>query len=160
MIDISQLETFVSELDAAQTQIKFMIAEILDDAGEEFLDLVQNEITNAGNVDTRVLLSSFSKGSGYGVYELDIGELTLTVGTNVEYAQWVNDGHSQQPGRFIPGFWQGGRFIYQPGASTGMVLKASFVEGSHFFDSAERDMENRFPRIISDAMETLLGSLF
>ena len=160
MIDTSQLEAFVSRIESAHTQIKPKLAEVLDDAGEEFLDLVQDGIMKAGNVDTRTLLSSFSKGSGYGVYELDVGGLVLTVGTNVEYAEYVNDGHRQKVGRFIPGFWQGSHFIYNPGASTGMVLKASFVEGSHFFDNAKKEMESQFPRMISDAVETLLGSLF
>ena len=51
-----------------------------------------------------------------------------------EYAPWVNEGHDQQPGRFIPGEWKGDRFIYDPDAKTGMVLKKSHVEGLHFLE--------------------------
>ena len=54
--------------------------------------------------------------------------------SEIEYAPWVNDGHSQQPGRFIPGQWDGNRFKYQPGAKTGMVLKKSYVKGLHFME--------------------------
>ena len=55
--------------------------------------------------------------------------------SQLEYAKWVNEGHSQEPGRFIPGEWNGNKFDYKPGAKTGMVLKASFVEGLHFMEA-------------------------
>ena len=147
MIDVSQLESFASKMKQAATGLKPFMGEVLDDAGEEFLDIVQDEIMSAGNVDTRLLLSSFKKGSGNGVYELDLGALTLTVGTRVEYAKWVNKGHSQKPGRFVPGVWSGDRFVYIPGAKTGMVLKASMVKGSHFFDKSVEVLRRMFPKM-------------
>ena len=40
------------------------------------------------------------------------------------YATYVNDGHRQRPGRFIPGYWVSTRrFVYDPASSTGMVLR-------------------------------------
>ena len=109
-------------------------------------------------MDTRLLLSSFSKGSGNGIYELDMGGLTLTIGTNIEYAKWVNDGHGQQPGRFIPGVWSGSRFTYIPGAKTGMVLKASYVSGSHFFDKSVQALESMFPDMVDRAFRLRFAS--
>lgn len=160
MVDTSELDSYVSRLEAAIPQIKPKLARTLDYAGQDFLDLVQQQIEAAGNVDTRTLLSSFSKGAGNGIYHLDEGGLTLEIGTRVEYARWVNDGHRQRPGRFIPGVWSGDRFIYTPGASTGMVLKASFVEGSHYFDHAEAAFEAMFPDLIREQVDTLLHSIF
>ena len=52
------------------------------------------------------------------------------------YAGYVNYGHSQQPGRFIPGSWSGGKFRYNPKSKTGMVLKASHVSGQHFVEKS------------------------
>lgn len=57
----------------------------------------------------------------------------------VKYATWVNDGHRQEPGRFIPGYWEGTRFRYQPYTSPnykggGMVLKRSWVKGRFFVE--------------------------
>lgn len=147
MIDVSQLESFAFKMEQAASGLKPFMGEVLDDVGEEFLDIVQDEIMSAGNVDTRLLLSSFSKGSGNGVYELDLGALTLTVGTRVEYAKWVNKGHSQKPGRFVPGVWSGDRFVYIPGAKTGMVLRASTVKGSHFFDKSVEILRRMFPEM-------------
>lgn len=137
MIETAELDMFAAKLERAAAELKPFAAQVLQDEGEDFLNLVQDAIMSAGNVDTRLLLSSFSKGSGNGIWNLDMGGLTLQIGTNVEYAKWVNDGHRQKPGRFVPGTFNGnGVFRYAPGAKTGMVLKASYVAGSHFFDKA------------------------
>lgn len=160
MIDVSQLEALASKMEAAANGLKPYMGEVLDDAGEEFLDICQKAIMAAKNVDTRLLLSSFSKGAGYNIYELDLGALTLTVGTRVEYAKWVNKGHGQQPGRFIPGTWSGSKFVYTPGAKTGMVLKASYVKGSHFFDKSVEVIRRMFPEMAKEHFEQYLARYF
>ena len=53
-----------------------------------------------------------------------------------KYAGYVNYGHPQQPGRFIPGTWQGDKFRYNPKAKTGMVLKKSHVKGKKFVEAS------------------------
>ena len=60
------------------------------------------------------------------------------------YAGWVNYGHPQRPGRFIPGKWVDDKFRYNPKAKTGMVLKASHVSGKHF---VEASIQATTPRI-------------
>lgn len=52
-----------------------------------------------------------------------------------EYATWVNDGHKQRPGRFVPGIWLGAkRFVYIKGYPRGMVLKKDWVQGRFFVE--------------------------
>lgn len=161
MIDTSELEQFAEKLSRAAAELKPFAAEVLQDEGEDFLDIVQDAIMSAGNVDTRLLLSSFSKGSGNGVWNLDPVGLTLEISTSVEYARWVNDGHSQRPGRFIPGNFDGnGTFRYVPGASTGMVLKKSHVEGSHFFDKAVEAFGGYWGETVKAAFEAWLAQYF
>ena len=82
------------------------------------------------------------------------------IGTNVEYAKWVNDGHRQQPGRFIPGYWEGNHFRYSPGAKSGMVLKASFVAGSHYFDRSVQIFERMFPEMMDKSFEQFFRRYF
>lgn len=65
----------------------------------------------------------------------------------IEYATWVNDGHRQTPGRFIPGYWEGTRFHYQPHTSPnyqggGMVLKKSWVMGKFFVEKGIISLNN------------------
>ena len=60
----------------------------------------------------------------------------VVIRSPAKYAGYVNYGHSQQPGRFIPGTWQGDKFRYNPKAKTGMVLKKSHVSGKHFVEAS------------------------
>lgn len=160
MIDVSQLEAFATQCEAAIADLKPYAGEVLKEAGEEFLDIVQEVIQSEGNVDMGKLLASFTKGGAGNIWELDLGGLVLTVGTNVEYAKWVNDGHKQTPGRFVPGFWEGDHFRYSPGASSGMVLKASFVMGSHYFDKSVQVFAKVFPEMATSAFEQFFRRYF
>ena len=58
------------------------------------------------------------------------------------YAVWVNDGHKQRPGRFIPGYWEGSHFRYDPNANEGMVLKKPWVQGRFFVEKSILQLEN------------------
>ena len=68
----------------------------------------------------------------------------------MKYARWVNDGHKQRPGRFIPGYWEGKHFRYDPTATGGMVLKKPWVQGRFFVEKSLLQLENgrQFEQII------------
>lgn len=160
MIDVSELEQFVRACEAASADFKPYMGRTLEEIGEKFLDIVQGAIESAGNVDTKTLLSSFTKGGAGNIWQLNTGGLTLTIGTNVRYAKWVNDGHHQQPGRFIPGVLKGDHFVYTPGAKSGIVLKATFVPGSHFFDKSVRILKKLLPQMENRALENFFHRYF
>ena len=74
--------------------------------------------------------------------EENAGEVSVIAGgtmggRKVDYAAAVEFGHRQTPGRFVPGYWVGDKFIYQKGAKTGMVLKKSFIPGAHYMQRAK-----------------------
>lgn len=58
----------------------------------------------------------------------------VTLFNRALYAMWVNDGHKQRPGRFIPGYWEGKHFRYDRNADGGMVLKKPWVKGKFFVE--------------------------
>lgn len=60
---------------------------------------------------------------------------------SMKYAVWVNDGHRQRPGRFIPGYWVGNHFRYDPNANGGMVLKKPWVKGRFFVEISIAQIE-------------------
>lgn len=137
--DTVELENFVKRLGtAAQGDFKRALNKFLEGLGIEFLRILQDAIVRRNVLDYRLLLHSFQKGDGENVWTLDENGLTLEVGTNVEYAKFVNDGHWTNPKgierRFVPGHWEKANgkdhFIYTPGEKTGMVLKMKWVEGS------------------------------
>lgn len=68
--------------------------------------------------------------------------LEVLLVNRTEYATWVNDGHRQRPGRFIPGHFIGNRFYYDPTAEGGMVLKQPFVKGRFFVEKGVIEMGN------------------
>lgn len=161
-IDVTDLVKFNEKLrQAAGGDLKREFAEFLDGVGFEMLRVIEDEIIRLQVVDTRLLLNSFHRGGQGNIYELNEDDLSLEIGTNVQYAQWVNDGHKQKPGRFIPGTWTGdGKFRYDPGADTGMVLKASWVEGKHYMEHSIAIMEKLFPKLVETKLAQWLEDYF
>lgn len=160
-IDMSEFKEFFGSLErAAKGEFRKELELFLEGLGNEFLRILQDEIVRKKVMDTRLLLASFQKGSEENVWELTDGGLTLEVGTNVEYAKWVENGHKQQPGRFIPGYWEGDRFIYDPKADGGMVLKQKEVKGKHYFDSALRILNKIYPKLLEAKLQEWLDRYF
>lgn len=164
-IDISEMRNFVERMrKAGKGDLRKELAEFLDGLGMEFLRIVQDLIIDRNATDTRNLLSSFEHDAENGIYKLSEGNLTLEVGTNVEYASYVNNGHWLNPKgvetRFVPGHWDGERFIYEPGAKTGMLLCQKWVEGSHYWDDAINMLEKNAPEFMEAKIQQWLQSYF
>lgn len=136
----------------------------LDALGVEFLRVVENEIIRRDVTDSRLLLHSFTKGDANNFWEISDGGLTLEVGTHVDYASYVNDGHWTNPKgvemRFVPGVWNGDKFEYMPGSKTGMILKQKWVEGSHYWNSAMFIWEKMFPELVEAKLQQWFDRYF
>ena len=115
-------------------------------------------------MDSRQLLASFEKGGDGNVWSIEEGGLVLEVGTSVEYAGYVNDGHwTNTKGverRFVPGYWQGDRFIYDPAAKGGMMLKQHWVEGKHYWESALRILDRIYPELLEAKLQDWIDRYF
>ena len=140
------------------------IGEWFEALGFDFLDVVQREIIRLQIVDTRLLLNSFQKGGKDNVFEASSGGLVLEVGTNVEYARFVNDGHYLNPQgvstRFVPGDFQGSRFVYRRGASTGIVLRQRFIPGRHYWERANTIFRRIFDASLDNRIQEWLNEFF
>lgn len=79
---------------------------------------------------------------------------------SMEYASYVEYGHRQQPGRFVPGYWQGNEFIYDPDSNTGMVLKVSWVKGRFMLTKAEQMVDSKKEKIIEKMLLEKLNEVF
>ena len=165
VFDLKNYSAFFSRLrKAARGDFKQEMTKFLEGMGAEFLRVLEDEIIRRKVIDSRLLLASFHKDGEGNVWETGDGGLTLEVGTNIEYAAYVNDGHWTNPKgvevRFVPGRWEGDRFVYEPGAKTGMVLKQHWVEGSHYWESALRIIEKIFPELIEKRLQAWLDTYF
>lgn len=138
---------------AGEGQLEKEIPIWLDALGIELIDLIQKEVISLQVVDTRKLLQSFAKGSEGNVWRYSDGGLTLEVGTALHYARYVNNGHWLNPKgvseRFVPGEWNGDRFVYIPGAKTGMVLKQKYVDPRPYWDNAMGAFKEIFPQYVN-----------
>ena len=163
--DMSEFRKFFSRMEkAAKGDFKKELELFLDGLGNEFLRILQDEIVRLQVLDSRQLLASFEKGAKGNVWELTDGGLTLEVGTNVNYASYVNDGHwTNKNGverRWVPGRWQGDRFIYDKSAETGMLLKHHWVEGKHYWESAMRILGQIFPDMMEKKLQEWIDRYF
>lgn len=164
-IDVTELREFFRKMEkAGGGDFKREMQTFLVGIGDEFLRIVQDEIIRRKVVDTRLLLHSFTKGADNNIWKLSNGNLTLEVGTNVEYASYVNDGHWTNPkgvkARWVPGSWNGSKFTYSPGAKTGMLLKQQWITGKHYWEGAIRILEQMFPKLLEAKMNQWLNSYF
>lgn len=71
---------------------------------------------------------------------------TVTLTNPVEYASYVEYGHRQQPGRYVP--------------AINARLKKSWVEGRFFMTRSELEAEAEFPKIIEKRVEQELRRIF
>lgn len=165
--EIDGLTEFIASIDkAANGDLEKQLKSWLEAMGMEFLDLIQDEIIRTGSVDTRRLLNSFEKGDRENYWSISDGGLTLDVGTNVDYATYVNDGHftidpsKGKDRRWVPGYWDGDRFVYMPGHDEGMLLKFTWVDGTGYWDSALAIFDRIFERGLDRLLQEWIDDTF
>lgn len=64
----------------------------------------------------------------------------------VRYASFVEYGHRQKPGRYVP--------------AIGKRLKNSFVEGQYMLTLSEKELQSQAPKIIQNKLEAFLREVF
>lgn len=69
----------------------------------------------------------------------------VTVENQTPYASYVEEGHRQTPGRFVP--------------AIGKRLKAPWVEGNHALRISEGNLEQVLPGVLKRKLETLLRTV-
>jgi hypothetical protein len=167
-LKIQGLDKFLEEMKkAASGGLKKEFALWLEGIGMEFLDLIQGEIIRTETVDTRRLLNSFNRGNSENIWTITKDGLSLEVGTNLSYASFVNDGHftidpkKNLDRRWVPGRWKVNRFEYDPDEKeSGMLLKFTWVEGTHYWDNALAIFEKMFEKSLERRLQEWLDTTF
>nr|DAP07806.1 MAG TPA: type I neck protein [Caudoviricetes sp.] len=95
---------------------------------------------------------------GGATYEIEISN-------SMEYSSYVEHGHRQKPGKFIPGYWDGNKFIYvekakEKGFKGGMVLRVSWVKGRFMLTKAEQMVDSKKEQIIEKMLLEKLNEVF
>lgn len=88
------------------------------------------------------------------IVEQKRSSFTVTLVNRSGYAPYVNDGHRQRPGRFIPGNWVDDKhFQYDPKAEGGMVLRKPFVKGVFFVEKSVLATEEKVDSILNKELK-------
>lgn len=164
-MDMEEFREFFKRVErAAKGDFKKELELFLEGLGNEFLRILQDEIVRRKVMDSRQLLASFERGNDGNVWRIEEGGLVLEVGTSVNYAAYVNDGHwTNTKGvekRFVPGYFRGDRFIYDPSAKGGITLTQHWVEGKHYWESALRILDKIYPEFLETRLQDWLDSYF
>lgn len=165
MLEADEMKEFFEKCRRAGNGVfKRELSLFLEGISLEFLRIIEDEIIRLKVMDTRLLLNSFHKGEDENVWRLSDSGLTLEVGTNVEYASYVNDSHwtckKGEKMRFVPGYWSGNRFIYDSSAKSGMMLKQNWVKGAHYWESGLRILDKMLPGLIEAKLQQWINSYF
>lgn len=104
--------------------------------------------TNA--IDTGRLWNSLSRGAAGNIWTFNgsTGKFTLCVGSSVKYAKYINDGYTATR-HWVPGVIDGkGKFIYQKGAKTGIMVSSHTYKGVKYFDIGFDEMKKEAPEVV------------
>lgn len=136
--DIHELTEFGNRLVDVENFDKFM-----EKATQEIAKKLHKMLFTNTPVDFGTLQAGWKTDENYSyMVEKHPDGYEVTLFNRTLYALWVNDGHKQRPGRFIPGYWEGRHFRYDPNANEGMVLKKPWVQGRFFVEKSILQLEN------------------
>lgn len=85
-----------------------------------------------------------------GEYEVEVYSSELA-----PHALWVEEGHAQHK-RWVPGRWEGDRFVYDPEAETGMMLEEKFIPGQWMARTALVSTQEKAPEMLEAASNQIL----
>lgn len=77
---------------------------------------------------------------------------------NTEYASFVEYGFRAH---WVPGYWQGKHFVYDPNADAGMQVgpKGGWIEGRFMMTISMQEIERELPRYLERRMVELLDNI-
>jgi hypothetical protein len=157
-VDLKGLDAFTKKLKQASSgDLKEQYNIWLEGMGLKFLDIVQDEIIRLGVTDTRRLLNSFSRGDGDCVFSISNTGLSLKVGTNVQYAQWVNDGHYVGSKKLTRKTKTGRKLALKNIKNWGGRKK--WIEGYHYFDISLLMFERIFTASLEKNLQKWLDTI-
>jgi hypothetical protein len=138
-IDTSELNEFFEQMKSAGNgDFKKEMMKFLEGLGNEFLSIVEDEIIRKDVTDTRLLLNSFKKSGDGNIWMIEDDGMSLEIGTNVDYASYVNDGHWTNP----------------KGVDT------RWVPGKHYWESAIRILDKMIPQLLEVKVQKWIDEYF
>lgn len=129
---IDNIEQLESVLNGIESLLVTGVSEILTDSA----DNIVNNTKKRTNRITGKLQDSWQHDE---VKVNQEGNFSVEIGSDCEYAKFVEEGHRQTPGRFVP--------------AIGKKLKADFVKGRHMLGDSITEEEDNLNKNIDELLK-------
>lgn len=143
-IDLSGFEDLLKKTQELQDNVSSLNKTITDNLAQHYLaEAIANTPVGAIAISPDGKYRSESEHMRRSWEAERINDSTVKVQNSASYASYVNDGHRQQPGRFIP--------------VLGKRLTKSFVKGLHMQEKAEAATRRASETIVKNALDDYLS---
>ena len=144
-VDLSGFEELLKKTNELQNNISSLNEEFTDNLAQHYLaEAIANTPVGAIAISPDGKYRSESEHMRRSWEAERINDSTVKVQNSASYASYVNDGHRQRPGRFIP--------------VLGKRLTKSFVKGLHMQEKAEAATRRASDKIMKNALDEYLAS--
>ena len=144
-IDLSGLDELLRKTQELQDNVSTLNKTITDDLAQLYLaEAIANTPVGETKTSPDGKYRSVSEHMRRSWEAERINDTTVKVLNTASYASYVNDGHRQQPGRFIP--------------VLGKRLTKSFVKGLHMQEKAEAATRRASDKIMKNALDDYLST--
>lgn len=144
-IDLSGFDELLKKTQELQDNVSSLNQTITDDLAQHYLaEAIANTPVGETKTSPDGKYRSVSEHMRRSWEAERINDSTVKVLNTASYASYVNDGHRQQPGRFIP--------------VLGKRLTKSFVKGLHMQEKAEAATRRASDKIMKNALDDYLST--
>ena len=122
-----EFEKYIEEMEKLASNVNQAIKEFLMEQANKCVDRIRIDTpVDTGYLKSNWIVTNYQRYKD--LYSVDIEN-------DAPYASFVEDGWSTTAkgvtSRFVPGYWLGEHFVYDPNAKTGMTLKHKEYKGKH-----------------------------
>lgn len=144
-IDLSGFDELLKKTQELQDNVSSLNKTITDDLAQHYLaEAIANTPVGETKTSPDGIYRSVSEHMRRSWEAERINDSTVKVLNSASYASYVNDGHRQQPGRFIP--------------VLGKRLTKSFVKGLRMQEKAEAATRKASDKIMKNALDDYLST--
>lgn len=144
-IDLSGFDELLKKTQELQDNVSSLNQTITDDLAQHYLaEAIANTPVGETKTSPDGKYRSVSEHMRRSWEAERINDSTVKVLNTASYASYVNDGHRQRPGRFIP--------------VLGKRLTKSFVKGLHMQEKAEAATRRASEKIMKNALDDYLST--
>ena len=142
-VDVSEIEGFVDKIKNLNTGKRdIFFRESCNELANRFLSLVKP----ATPAVSGILRKGWDTAKANANVTMSGRSYSITLVNPVEYGSYVEFGHRQTPGRYVP--------------KLGKRLKASWVEGKHFVSASEETLQPLIPTVLQRRLDNVLRTVF